>query len=179
MSGNGKSRQPVGHFKGYVLGVDRKNEKRFFPLEDDARIIVVSPILSPTGLMCHHCAHGQQRGQPPAQLLPGQDVNRQATEFGGAFQAGSGIGILIPLDDEVEQNPKHGTMDRAGEIVRKLEPDLIIGLGGGSVLDAAKAIALLGTNSGNLEDYEGLAKYRVPPLPVLAIPTTFIIPVSS
>ena len=95
----------------------------------------------------------------------------------GIVEAGIAEKVLtqfqdIPLFDEVEQNPKHGTMDRAGEIVRKLEPDLIIGLGGGSVLDAAKAIALLGTNSGNLEDYEGLAKYRVPPLPVLAIPTT-------
>jgi alcohol dehydrogenase len=78
----------------------------------------------------------------------------------------------MPVFDEIEQNPKHPTIDKAGNLVRELRPDLIIGLGGGSALDAAKAIALLATNPGSIEDFEGLAKYRVPPLPVLAIPTT-------
>lgn len=78
----------------------------------------------------------------------------------------------ISVFDEIEQNPKHSTIDRAGSLAREFKPDLIIGLGGGSALDAAKAIALLGTNPGLIEDYEGRAKYKVPPLPVLAIPTT-------
>lgn len=78
----------------------------------------------------------------------------------------------MPVFDEVEQNPKHKTVNRAGDIVRKLKPDLLIGLGGGSSLDAAKAIALLATNPGGIEDYEGKGKYKNPPLPVLAIPTT-------
>jgi alcohol dehydrogenase len=78
----------------------------------------------------------------------------------------------IHVFDEVEQNPKHPTIDRAGGVVRRIEPDLIIGLGGGSALDAAKAAALLATNPGSIEDYEGLSKYRNPPLPVLALPTT-------
>jgi len=74
--------------------------------------------------------------------------------------------------NEVEQNPKHLTVNRAGDIVRQYQPDLIIGLGGGSVLDAAKAIALLATNPGGIEDYEGRGKYKIPPLPLVAIPTT-------
>ncbi len=78
----------------------------------------------------------------------------------------------MPIFDEIEQNPKHPTIDRAGEMARELKPDLIIGLGGGSALDAAKAIALLATNPGSIEDFEGRAKYKIPPLPVLAIPTT-------
>jgi alcohol dehydrogenase len=48
----------------------------------------------------------------------------------------------------------------------------MIGLGGGSVLDAAKSIALLATNPGGIEEYEGREKYKAAPLPVLAIPTT-------
>ena len=78
----------------------------------------------------------------------------------------------IQVFDEVEQNPKFTTINRTGEIVRRMKPDLVIGLGGGSSLDAAKAIALLATNTGNIEDYEGKGKYKSPPLPVLAIPTT-------
>ncbi len=73
---------------------------------------------------------------------------------------------------EIEPNPRHSTIDRLAERARHLKPDLIIGLGGGSVLDAAKAIALLVNNPGSIEQYEGREKYQEPPLPVLAIPTT-------
>jgi len=85
---------------------------------------------------------------------------------------------LMPLTrgaevfDEVEPNPKQTTVDKAGELARRLKPALIIGLGGGSALDAAKAVALLATNPGRIEDYEGRSRYRARPLPVLAIPTT-------
>ncbi len=57
-------------------------------------------------------------------------------------------------------------------MVRTLKPDIVIGLGGGSSMDAAKAIALLATNPGTIKQYEGKSTYRHPPLPVLAIPTT-------
>jgi alcohol dehydrogenase len=95
----------------------------------------------------------------------------------GILKAGIAEKVLprLPMTvtfDEVEQNPKHMTVDRGGEIARRIKPDLIIGLGGGSVLDAAKAIALLATNPGRIEDYEGREKYKAAPLPVLAIPTT-------
>ena len=73
---------------------------------------------------------------------------------------------------DVEQNPKSAAVNKAAETVRTLNPDLIIGLGGGSSMDAAKAIALLATNPGVIEEYEGREKYGNPPLPVLAIPTT-------
>lgn len=78
----------------------------------------------------------------------------------------------IPIFDEVEQNPKHTTINKAGEWVREIKPEVVIGLGGGSPMDAAKAIALLATNAGKIEDYEGKEKYESPPLPVIAIPTT-------
>jgi alcohol dehydrogenase len=95
----------------------------------------------------------------------------------GIIEAGIAQKVLsqfpeVEVFDEVEQNPKHRTVNKAGEIVRRLKPELIIGLGGGSSLDAAKAIALLATNPGSIEDYEGRGKYKTAPLPVLAIPTT-------
>jgi alcohol dehydrogenase len=77
-----------------------------------------------------------------------------------------------PVFDEVEQNPTHLTVNRGGSVARQLGSDLIIGLGGGSALDAAKGVALLAKNPGHIEDYEGRAKYRIAPLPVIAIPTT-------
>lgn len=74
--------------------------------------------------------------------------------------------------DSVEENPTSLTVNRIGALARRIEPDLIIGLGGGSVLDAAKAAAVLATNPGLIEDYQGPQRFGSAPLPMLAIPTT-------
>jgi alcohol dehydrogenase len=78
----------------------------------------------------------------------------------------------IKIFDEIEANPKSDTINTIAGQIRTIAPDLVIGLGGGSPLDAGKALALLGTNKGNIEDYEGKEKYENDPLPFLAIPTT-------
>ena len=78
----------------------------------------------------------------------------------------------LPVFDEVEPNPRQTTVDRGGELARKAGADLVIGLGGGSALDAAKAVALLAANPGRIEDYEGRERYAAAPLPVVAVPTT-------
>ena len=78
----------------------------------------------------------------------------------------------VKIFDEIEANPKSDTINKISRQIRQLNPDLVIGFGGGSPLDAGKALALLGTNHGNIEDYEGKEKYKNDPLPFLAIPTT-------
>ena len=78
----------------------------------------------------------------------------------------------IHVFDQIEPNPKSDTINKIAKEMRVLSPDLIIGLGGGSPLDAGKALALLCTNEGNIEAFEGREKYRQAPLPFLAIPTT-------
>jgi alcohol dehydrogenase len=78
----------------------------------------------------------------------------------------------VEVFDGVEPNPRQSTVDRAGELARRFKPAVIIGLGGGSALDSAKAVALLAVNPGRIEDYEGRSRYKARPLPVLAVPTT-------
>jgi alcohol dehydrogenase class IV len=50
--------------------------------------------------------------------------------------------------------------------------DLVVGVGGGSALDTAKAVAALATNPGSPFDYVGLHRIKNRPLPTVAIPTT-------
>jgi alcohol dehydrogenase class IV len=75
----------------------------------------------------------------------------------------------------------HGepTVDLAREGARRAQDfgcDVVISIGGGSVIDAGKAIAILSTNGGEpLEFLETVGKGRpltVPPLPFIAVPTT-------
>ncbi len=74
--------------------------------------------------------------------------------------------------DTIEANPKSDTINAIARELRQIKPDLVIGLGGGSPLDAGKALALLATNPGQIEAFEGREKYINDPLPFLAIPTT-------
>jgi len=78
----------------------------------------------------------------------------------------------IKLFDEIEANPKSETINKIAARIRQIKPDLIIGVGGGSPMDAGKALALLATNAGEIEAYEGKEKYKNDPLPFLAVPTT-------
>ena len=50
--------------------------------------------------------------------------------------------------------------------------DFIIALGGGSPIDTAKAISIVASNSGSIQDYKGLDKIPGPGVPLIAIPTT-------
>lgn len=72
----------------------------------------------------------------------------------------------------VEENPSNTTCDAGAATCREQGCDLIIAVGGGSPLDAAKAIAMLATNEGNCADFYGYEQYPNPALPLIAIPTT-------
>ena len=65
------------------------------------------------------------------------------------------------------------TYDTAASMCRDTGCDLVIGLGGGSALDAAKGIAIMATHQGSIRDYQmGEATLEHPSLPVIAVPTT-------
>jgi len=87
--------------------------------------------------------------------------------------------ILAPLDISFSEFQVHGepTVEGIREGLKSAHDcDMIIGLGGGSVLDAGKAIAALVTNSGDVFDYLEVIGKGQPfvnaPLPYVAIPTT-------
>lgn len=74
--------------------------------------------------------------------------------------------------DDVEPNPRVSTVDRMAEWSREEGVSLVVGMGGGSVLDAAKAAAMVTPNGGSAADYEGRNRYEQAPLPFIAVPTT-------
>ncbi|HYO11602.1 MAG TPA: iron-containing alcohol dehydrogenase [Thermoanaerobaculia bacterium] len=88
------------------------------------------------------------------------------------WRALGAIGVEAVTFDDIEPNPRHSTIDRMADWGREEGVSLVIGLGGGSVLDAAKAAAMVIPNGGSCADYEGRNRYRETPLPFLAIPTT-------
>src|SRR5262249_13323080 len=80
--------------------------------------------------------------------------------------------ITVFAYHDFESNPDT-QMIRAGfDFAAPLGIDSIVGLGGGSSLDTAKAINFLLTNGGAMQDYWGYAKTRSPMLPMNGVPTT-------
>ncbi|MEI6971624.1 MAG: iron-containing alcohol dehydrogenase [bacterium] len=72
----------------------------------------------------------------------------------------------------VEPNPSIETVEHGAAAAIRINADLVIGLGGGSALDAAKCIAALATNGGRFAPLLGRSDYDHGPLRMIAIPTT-------
>ena len=81
-------------------------------------------------------------------------------------------GLQVEVDDVVRENPTTLDVARCVEIARRAQIDIIIGLGGGSSMDTAKACNFILTNGGEMQDYWGVGKATQPMLPLIAIPTT-------
>ena len=91
------------------------------------------------------------------------DVTEVLNDGGAAYQ----------IFDEVEENPSTDTVGKGAQIARNFNADFIIGIGGGSAIDAAKAMAILLVNPEL--DADELHKAPSHPLnhaPVVAVPTT-------
>jgi alcohol dehydrogenase class IV len=81
-------------------------------------------------------------------------------------------GMESQIFDKVEAEPKISQADDGAKLALKGKCDLVVGIGGGSAMDVAKAIAVLAANKGKAVDYLGLNKVPGPGLPKIMIPTT-------
>jgi 1,3-propanediol dehydrogenase/alcohol dehydrogenase len=87
-----------------------------------------------------------------------------------ALLAAAGLSVL-PYEG-IESDPRAATIDRAAKAARAEGCDLVVGLGGGSPMDAARAIAAMAVLEGSITDYlDGKAIDR-PGLPLINIATT-------
>jgi alcohol dehydrogenase class IV len=73
---------------------------------------------------------------------------------------------------QVTPNPRDHEIRAAYAHYLELDCDVIIGIGGGSVADAAKGVAVLSGNGGDILDYAGVDRMTRPIPPLLVIPTT-------
>lgn len=86
-------------------------------------------------------------------------------------------GVETFVFDGVAPNPSVGNVNAGAKVARDNDCDFLVALGGGSVMDCAKAIAVMATNEGELWDYVPIGSGKglpiaVRPLPIIAITTT-------
>ena len=74
--------------------------------------------------------------------------------------------------DQIEPNPRDTTVQKAFELYKNEGADMLIALGGGSSMDTAKAVGILASHGGVINEYEDFEKITKPICPLIAIPTT-------
>lgn len=81
-------------------------------------------------------------------------------------------GLQTGLFDSVHENPTSDDVEQGLIAAQCFDPDLIVGLGGGSSMDCAKGINFLFCCGGKMKDYWGIGKATGQLLPMIAVPTT-------
>lgn len=116
-------------------------------------------------------------GEKPLLVISNGKSVKENGSFYKVVQELAHVGLQAVVFDKVQANPLKSTIMDGAAVSRDKGCDFIIALGGGSVLDAAKAIALMAVNDGDYWDYvsSGTGKGKQiqnKPLPIIAIPTT-------
>ena len=97
-------------------------------------------------------------------------VNGSLNDVTEVLNAG---GVAYQIFDKVEENPSTDTVGKGAQIAREFGAEFIIGIGGGSAIDAAKAMAILLVNpSVNADELHKAPSHPLDHAPVVAVPTT-------
>jgi alcohol dehydrogenase class IV len=81
-------------------------------------------------------------------------------------------GVDVQLWCGLTPNPKDHEVAAGYQAYVERGCDVLVAVGGGSVIDAAKGVAILASNGGHIVDYEGVDKTHVPIPPLVVVPST-------
>lgn len=107
-----------------------------------------------------------------AGIVTGKHSAKQSGALKDVTQALEEQGIQYLIYDKITENPLIEICHEAGTLFRENKVDFIIGIGGGSPLDASKAVAIYASNGELTPEDIYIRKYDNKPLPVLLIGTT-------
>lgn len=81
-------------------------------------------------------------------------------------------GADVAVFSETVPDPTAASLTAGVELARSHNADGVIGFGGGSPMDTAKALAVLSATGDNITSYKAPSSYSGPALPIVAVPTT-------
>ncbi|MDD5167220.1 MAG: iron-containing alcohol dehydrogenase [Syntrophales bacterium] len=112
-------------------------------------------------------------GGTRAFIVTGTTATVASAGFAAVIRSMEEAGIPFMVYDRIEHDPTLQAVEAARQAALDYGADVICAYGGGSPMDAGKAIAMFVTNAGAVEDYLFVKKvFQTPGLPFIAIPTT-------
>lgn len=115
-------------------------------------------------------AIGELGGTKPCIVIDGQVARSGMAARTAELLDGSGLEYV--LFDRIDGEPPLEIADEGAQLIRDANADIVIGIGGGSAMDAAKAMAVLARGNDRAEQYLGLDRVPGPGLPTIMVPTT-------
>ena len=107
-----------------------------------------------------------------ALLVTGGNSARRSGLYERVIESLRKEGVETVPFGQVEQNPLTTTAEAGAEFAKRNGCDVVVALGGGSVMDCAKAIAFLAVNDGDISEYIYGRLTGDQALPLILIPTT-------
>jgi len=135
------------------------------------RFFIPTKIVKGIGAIEHICTEVKALKASKALIVTGKNLAKMgvANPIHDMLKSAE---IEAEIFDEVMPDPTVKIVEKGTEIVKNGNFDVIIGLGGGSNIDAAKAMSVMANNPGSICDYAGTDMFQNPPMPIIAIPTT-------
>jgi alcohol dehydrogenase class IV len=107
-----------------------------------------------------------------ALIVTGKSSAKKSGLYAKVKDSLSAEGIESVLFDKVAQNPLTTTAEEGAAFAKENGCDVVVAIGGGSIMDCAKAIAFLAVNDGDINDYIFNKKHSEEALSLVLIPTT-------
>lgn len=105
-------------------------------------------------------------------LVTGRKSTKKSGQLDRMISLLKQAGVGCEVFDRVESNPLTTTVEEGAQTARSTGCNVVLGLGGGSIMDAAKGMAFAAVNPGHISDYIFAVKRGNGALPLILIPTT-------
>lgn len=137
------------------------------------RFLAQTDMVAENGLLRKLAAFVSERGYQRPSILVDEGFARSPlwAEVEASLRTAFRNDLWIRINSG-NAEPTYDTLRQVLAEFRARSQDLVIGIGGGSCMDTAKAIAALLTNPGDPLDYRGFDKLQRPGIPVILVPTT-------
>jgi alcohol dehydrogenase len=127
-------------------------------------------------------AFGEGSAQSVGHIVLGMELTRVFCLYDAGVKnagiAGSVVASLKAAGLDVAEwggvvaNPSDILVEEGAKLAREAESEVVVAVGGGSVMDVGKAISVLLTNESPFNQYDGMNMVKTPAAPLVAIPTT-------
>lgn len=107
-----------------------------------------------------------------ALIVTGRSSAKKSGTYDKVKNSLEAAGLTTVLYDKVSQNPLTTTAEDGAAFAKENHCDVVVAIGGGSIMDCAKAIAFLSKNKGDISDYIYNRLRSDEALPLVLIPTT-------
>lgn len=107
-----------------------------------------------------------------AMIVTGKNSTRKTGLLDRAKRLLEQEGMEVIIFDQAEPNPLASTAMRGADLAKKEGCEVIVGLGGGSIMDCSKAVAFAACNEGPIFDYIYGTRTGKGALPLILVPTT-------